>query len=192
VLVSFGAPEVQSSAATGETVVQRTVSFGSQPEQIAWLRGMVDQYRSVHPIRSRARDIVFRQYVCPPKDQLCQALAIAQWVQNNITYVAEMPETFQTPTTTVAEGYGDCDDFSTLIGALCEAIGIPVELVGMQWGEGAGRYYKHIFPRALIVRPGKLYRVPLDATLSATVDGTQDPIRIALARGAERLQIFAM
>lgn len=190
-LVSFGAPAVETSSATGETVVQRTVTFGSQPEQIVWLRGMVDRYREVFPIRSRARDIVFRQYACPPRDPLCHALAIAQWVQNNITYVAEMPETFQTPTTTVAEGYGDCDDFSTLIGAMCESIGIPVELVGMQWGEGEGRFYKHIFPRALITRPGKLYRVPLDATLTSPVDGTQDPIRIALARGATNLSIFA-
>lgn len=155
-----------------------------------FLRGMVDQYREVHPIVSRARDIVFRQYGCPMRDQLCQAIALGSWVQKNITYVQEMPERFQTPTTTVAEGYGDCDDFSSLTASMLEAIGITSELVGMQWGRGAGRFYKHIFPRAVVPVGGRLVTVPLDATLSAPVDGRQDPIRIARAKGVTDLELF--
>lgn len=189
-LVNFGAPVLESSSVTGATVTSRKVRFASQPEQIVWLRGMVDQYRATHLVRSRARDIAFRQRGCPVKDQVCQALAIAGWVQDTITYVAEMPETFQTPTTTVSEGYGDCDDFSTLIASMCESIGIATELVGMEWGAGAARYYRHIFPRAVIGVGTRLYRVPLDATISETIDGTQDPIRIAIARGVTGLKVF--
>lgn len=189
-LINFGVPSFQSSEATGATVTERKVSFASQPQQIMWLRGMVDSYRETYPIRARARDIAFRQRSCPPRDPTCQALAIAGWVQDNITYVNEMPETFQTPTTTVAEGYGDCDDFSTLIASMCESLGIATELVGMEWGQGAARYYKHIFPRAVVPQGGRVYRVPLDATLTTPVDGTQDPIRIALARGVKNLRIF--
>lgn len=189
-LVHFGAPTLESSSATGATVTSRKVRFASQPEQIVWLRGMVDQYRETYLIRARARDIAFRQRGCPPKDQVSQALAIAGWVQDSITYVAEMPETFQTPTTTVSEGYGDCDDFTTLIASMCESIGIVTELVGLEWGTGAARYYRHIFPRAVIADGGRVYRVPLDATLSETLDGTQDPIRIAIARGVKGIKVF--
>jgi transglutaminase-like putative cysteine protease len=190
VLVQFGAPIRESSSVTGATVTTRKVRFASQPEQILWLRGMVNSYREVYLIRSRARDIAFRQRVADPRDQIAQAVAIASWVQDNITYVQELPETFQTPTTTVSEGYGDCDDFSTLIASMCESIGIMTELVGMEWGKGASRYYRHIFPRAVVVRDGMVYRVPLDATLTNPVDGTQDPIRIALAKGVRDLRIF--
>jgi len=189
-LVHFGSRGLASSDVTGATVSERKVRFGSQPEQIVWLRGMVNQYRELYVIRARARDIAFRQRQCPPRDQTCQALALAGWVQDTITYVAEMPETFQTPTTTIAEGYGDCDDFSTTICALCESIGIVTELVGMEWGSGNDRFYRHIFPRALVTQGGRLYRVPLDATLTESLDGTQDPIRIALARGVRDLRIF--
>lgn len=154
-----------------------------------YLRGMVDAYREVHPIRTRARDIAFRQSQCPPRDQACQAIAIAGWVQNHITYVMELPETFQTPTTTVAEGYGDCDDFTTLICALCESIGIETELVGLEWGPPRDRYFRHIFPRAIVAAGGRIYRVPLDATLTSVVDGQTDPIKIALERGLN-LRVF--
>ncbi len=191
-LVHFGAATLETSEATGATVTSRRVRFGSQPEQIVWLRKMIDEYREPYIIRARARDIAFRQRGCPPRDQACQAVAIAGWVQDTITYVNEMPETFQTPPTTIAEGYGDCDDFSTLIGALCESIGILVELVGMQWTEGGVEYYRHIFPRALVPIGGRVVRVPLDATLTVPVDGTQDPIRIALARGVRNLRVFAL
>jgi len=190
VLVNFGAPLLETSIVTGATVTTRRVAFASQPEQIVWLRGMVDQYRTVYLIRSRARDIAFRQRVTNQRDQIGQAVAIAGWVQDNITYVQEMPETFQTPTTTVSEGYGDCDDFSTLIASMCESIGIMTELVGMEWGRGAGRFFRHIFPRAVVAVGGAVYRVPLDATLTTPVDGTQDPIRIAIAKGVRDLRTF--
>jgi len=202
VLFTLGAPTVEHSEANGAFVTSRKAKFQSQPAAIVFLRTMVDEYRGVYAIRARARDIVFRQRGCRPKDQIGQAIALGQWVQDNITYVMEMPETFQTPTTTVAESYGDCDDFSTLIASMCESIGIPCELVGMEWGSQFGdlgilarlfdqsRYYRHIFPRAVVNVGGRVIRIPLDATLSAPLDGRQDPIRIALAQGVRGLRIF--
>jgi len=145
--------------------------------QINLLRMMVDEYRGAYAIRSRARDIIFRQYCVPPREKEKQALALADWVQRNITYVEEKPEVFQTPLHTVATGYGDCDDFVTLIAALCESVGIDCELVGMEW-EGE---YRHIFPRAVI----KGRRVPLDATLLGSVYDKRDPIDIALGWGVD-------
>lgn len=178
------------SSATGATVATRRVRFGSQPEQIVFLRGMVEQYRETYQINARARDVAFRQRGALPKDQIGQAIAIGSWVQDTITYVNELPERFQTPTTTIAEGYGDCDDMATLIASMCESIGIATELVGMEWGEGDLRSFRHIFARAVVPTGGRVVRVPLDATLNAPVDGRQDPIRIALARGVRRLRLF--
>lgn len=182
-LYTIGAPTLQTSQATGATVSSRKISFSSQEEQIRYLRSMVLEYRELYAIRARARDIAFRQNLCPPRDQVCQALAIAGWVQSSITYVQELPETFQTPTTTVAEGYGDCDDFTTLICSLCESIGIETQLVGMEWGPPHERFFRHIFPRAIIPSGGRIVVVPLDATLAAPVDGLTDPIKIGLERG---------
>lgn len=183
-MIVWGPSSVEETIA-GDEVSSRRVTFGSQPEQILFLREMVNEYRGVAAIRARARDIVFRQYNCPPKDQACHALAIAQWVQNNITYVNELPETFQTPTTTVATGYGDCDDFTSLICALCESIGIETELVGMEW-DG---YFRHIFPRAIIDTDEGEVRMPLDATLSRPVSDLADPITLWLERGHD-VQVF--
>lgn len=180
---------MQQSTVTGATVSTRKISFSSQEEQIRYLREIVEQYREVYAIRARARDIVFRQRSCPPKDQACHAIAVASWVQQSITYVQELPETFQTPTTTVAEGYGDCDDFTTLIASLLESIGVECELVGLEWGPPGNRYFRHIFPRAVVAQGGRVYRIPLDATLSTPVDGRTDPIAIAAARG-NKVRVF--
>lgn len=190
-LISWGAPTLQGSDATGEVVSSRKVRFGSQPEQIMYLRGIVNAYCGVNAIRQRARDIVFRQRQCPPKDQVRQALAIAGWVQDNITYVAEEPEVFQTPTLTVAQGYGDCDDMTTLIASMCQSIGIDNELVGMEWPDNFGkRYYQHIFPRAVIPQRGYRARVPLDASLTAPVEDMRDPLLIARKALGNSVKVF--
>lgn len=177
-IVGLGAPRIETSIA-GDEVSQRVLRLRSQPEQIWYLRQMVNEWSGVYAIRARARDIVFRQYGCPPKNKVCHALAIGEWVQNTITYVEEKPEVFQTPTSTIAQGYGDCDDFTSLIGALGESIGLDVDLVGLEWWErGSGREFRHIFPRAVVDG----FVVPLDATLNAPIRYRTDPIAAALAK----------
>jgi transglutaminase-like putative cysteine protease len=188
-VILWGAPRVGSSLA-GDTVSTRKVTFGSQEEQIRYLRQVVDQYRCVYAIRARARDIVFRQRGCLPKDKRSQALAIASWVQDNITYVEERPETFQTPTSTVAQGYGDCDDFVQLIAAMLESIGIESQLVALQWPEDGESYYRHIFARAVFVEGGRRVELPLDATISRSVYDLTDPIRLARETGKRPLTVF--
>ena len=176
-IVSFGTPQIERSQ-QGAVVSQRVIRCKSQEDQIRFLRQVIDEYSQLYAIRARARDIVFRQELQPPKDKVGQALAIGRWVQNTITYVEENPEVFQTPTTTIAEGYGDCDDFSPLIGSLLESIGIASELVGMEWDRGGSREFQHIFAAARI--DGRV--LPLDATLSAPIDHRVDPIAVALAK----------
>jgi len=167
----------------GDVVTTRKVSFASQKEQVDYLRSVVNQYRGVYAIRARARDIVFRQRMCAPKDKRAQALAIGSWVQDNITYVEELPETFQTPTSTVAQGYGDCDDYVQLICSLLESIGIDSELVALQWPAEDGEYFRHIYAVACFAEKGREVCLPLDATLGLSVYDLTDPIRIAQLAG---------
>lgn len=186
----FGSPLVEPTPTTGEVVTLRRVKFSSQPEQIVFLRKMVDGYRGMNEIRQRARDIVFRQYGCTPKDHPQHALAVGSWVHRNVTYVQEIPEVFQTPLTTLYERYGDCDDFVTLICSLLESVGVETELVGMEWaGSDGDRSFRHIFPRARIHRRGQIFRIPLDATICDPIEENKDPIRVALAKGA-KLRLF--
>jgi transglutaminase-like putative cysteine protease len=178
----IGQPQVETGV-QGDEVVQTVVSFSTQEEQIAFLRRVVEQYCGDHRIVSRARDIVFRQRCCAPKDKRCQAIALASWVQENITYVEEIPERFQSPTSTVSQGYGDCDDFVQLLAALLQAVGIEAELVAMQWTEADGTYYRHIFTRAVFFEDGQEVRLPLDATMTGPVRNLVDPIQIAIDAG---------
>lgn len=181
-MIVWGRPHVDTGLA-GDIVTTRQVSFASQKEQIRYLRSVVNEYRCAYAIRARARDIVFRQRCCAPKDKRAQALAIASWVQDNITYVEELPETFQTPTATVAQGYGDCDDYVQLICALLESIGIDSELVALQWPADDGEYFRHIYAVACFPEKGRLVCLPLDATLGISVYDLTDPTRVAQLAG---------
>lgn len=166
-------------AAAGQVKVRR-LRVASQPDQVAFLRAMVDRYRANQLVREKAIDIVFREARCAPKAKACHALAIGEWVQRNVTYVNEGIETFQTPVRTLTWRYGDCDDFTTLICSLLEAIGIRSELVALKW---RGQF-RHIFPRAVLpAAGGKLVRMPLDATLRQPVVELTNPIRLAVERG---------
>jgi hypothetical protein len=182
-LVHLGAARFESTAAGDFST--RPGRFKTQTDQILFLRQMVNEDRALAAIRGLARDIVFRQYHCPARNEIAYALAIGQWVQANITYVRELPEEFQHAPATIAMGYGDCDDFAVVTAALLESIGIPAELVGMEWDTPEGRGFGHIFARAVF----GTHRVPLDATLELPIDAMTDPIKVGLERGL-RLRIL--
>ena len=155
----------------------RRMKFANQAEQIAFLRAMVNRYRANQLIREKAHKITEN---VPDRARALQAVAIAKWVQENIRYVNEGIETFQSPVRTLTYRVGDCDDFTTLVGSLLESIAIPAELVGLEW---KGQF-RHIFPRAIVKdSSGKSIRLPLDATLKQSVTKLTNPIAIAIKRG---------
>lgn len=175
---------------TGDRVVTRTVRFSSVEEEIRFLRAQIDAYRGHPAIRETATEVVFREGGCPPRRPRMHAICLAEWVQDRITYVHERPELLQTPLRTMRTGFGDCDDFVQLEGALMESIGIPVSVVGMKMAEpiGPGRWapprWKHVFLEAVIrVFPTGMERIPLDATLTSPVRELTDPRALALADG---------
>lgn len=161
---------------------------------------MVNEFRAHPGIRQRAREIVWRIYRCDPSNQVEQALAIGDWVRRNIRYVREIPETFQTPVTTLATKFGDCDDFTTLTCSLLESVGIWSELVGLEWSEEGNDHpwwiralglapdeFRHIFARAKMPS-GEV--VPLDGTLPTPIFDRVDPIELA-AKNDMRVRVFA-
>lgn len=191
---------VETSPIDGLPVEMRRAEFATQGEQVRFLRELVKQYRGLHTISALARDVTFRQMNAPLKNKAAQAVAVADWVQQMVSYVNEGDETFQTPLATLRFRWGDCDDFTTLIASLLESMGIPVELVAIGWPEPQRLFgspitarwvavlprmmFRHIFPRAVVpVDGGRVVRVPLDATLDAPVSWLTDPIELARSRG---------
>lgn len=148
------------------------VEFQDLDEQLRFLRRMVNQYRAMPVIRDKAMQII-RDAGVPMREKKAQALAIGQWVRDNIYYVHELPERFAYPDETLRAKSGDCDDFTTLTCSLLEAVGIPSIMVVMKVG---GRW-SHIFPAAKM--PTGL--LPLDATNRFGID--VNPIEHAVSRG---------
>jgi len=186
--VILSGPRFQTSFSGDRAKVWR-LRTSNQAEQIAFLRRMVTTYRGHHAIRELATDIVFRQARARPKDKLAHALAIGEWVQQHVTYVNEGEETFQTPIRTLANGYGDCDDHTTLIGSLLESIGIPSEVVGL---EHDGKGFFHVFPRAKVRAAGRLIALPLDSTLDFPIRRVTSPIALAQRRHGPRLRALVL
>ena len=165
--------ETSHSLFTGKDDTVAAVKFSDYKDVAAFLRKMISQYRGNPTIREQALNIIKGN--AEQKDKTAQALAIGEWAQSNLYYVHELPERFNTPLKTLESMAGDCDDFTTIIGALLESVGIRSQFVIMnidgQW--------RHIFPRAVIEpsngNSGRV--VPLDATLDYPVRELTDPVQ---------------
>jgi hypothetical protein len=129
--------------------------FKDLDDELRFLRRTITSYRMRPQIRDLATSIISNSGVLQ-RDKKGQALAIAEWTAANIYYIHELPERFQLPDETLRSKHGDCDDYTTLIGSLIEAIGIPSIMVAMR----IGMKWSHIFPAARL--PTGL--LPLDAT----------------------------
>ena len=163
---------------------QWAVEFKDIDEEIHYLRKMISKYREDPIIRNLAVKIV-KDAKCEMKDKRDQAIAIGAWVKDNIYYVLELPERFATPTETLRAKAGDCDDMATLIGSLCEAIGITIRLVVLELN---GKW-AHIFPAAIANRGAGL--LPLDATLSDPISNLTNPVELMTSKGVRvRLKVL--
>lgn len=190
-LFYWSTPPVTERTVAGDVVVSRMARWETQQDQIKYLREVVELFRGVAAIRARARHIVFHLDNCLPRNEVQHAISIGRWVQQNITYVKELPEVFQLPTTTIALGYGDCDDMCTVVASLCEAVGIETELVGLEWDSPPGapgpkRAFQHIYAQAVI---GGRWRAPLDTTLQRPMEYLSNPVHIGRDSGL-RLRKF--
>ena len=149
-------------------------SFQNLDEQLRLLRSFIEDYRQAPSVRDLAVELA-RQ--CEPRDKKAQALAVANWVKENIYYVHELPERFQTPIVTLEKRAGDCDDHTALIGAMIESIGIKCAMVVMNID---GRW-RHIFPAAILPKTRKF--LPLDSTTKVARVEDMNPVTFAIQKG---------
>lgn len=97
----------------------------------------------VHPaIRQAAASIVF---LTPEKQQHAECAALFEFVRDHIRYTQDVHEveTLTTPDKTLALGYGDCDDQTTLLCALFEAVGYPTRFVVASYDDP--RVFEHVY-----------------------------------------------
>lgn len=81
----------------------------------------------------RCANQVFKNAGVPPRKWLREISALHAFVRDGIRYVKDPDgiELVQTPEATLTLGYGDCDDKSTLLGALLVSTGHPSRFVAV-------------------------------------------------------------
>jgi transglutaminase-like putative cysteine protease len=100
----------------------------------------VKQFKANARVRNLALSIVEH---LAPKDWAGEVRVMHEWVRDQIRYVADIHgvETVQTPLATLDIGQGDCDDMSSLLASLLEAIGHPSRFFAI--GDAPGTF-KHV------------------------------------------------
>lgn len=81
-----------------------------------------------------------------------EAETLFQFVRDSIRYVNDVNgvETLQTPEYTLACGYGDCDDKSSLLAAMLESVGHPCRFVAA--GYNRPGEFEHVWIETLVGR----------------------------------------
>lgn len=175
----------ESVMGDGVEIASASVRFRNFAEEAHFLRKRANEFGRNLPLRELALKIIFPN--CESRDESCQALAIGTWVQENIKYVHEATELFQSPMTTLRLKAGDCDDHATLINSLLTTVGIKNKFcilnIRGQWA--------HIYAVALVKVPGEgLHRMTLDSTLDERINELVNPIAKLKERGVTAKAIF--
>lgn len=103
---------------------------------------MVKHWRTDPQMIAAARSIVF---MSPQKSDAAEADALFSYVRDNVRYVRDVLdiETLATPLVTLASRSGDCDDQSTLLATLLEAIGFRTCFVIAGYNDP--RVFEHVY-----------------------------------------------
>lgn len=110
------------------------------------MRSLVENAKHSAPIIDAAVSII---YLTPQKDQLAEACAIFDYVRDSIRYVRDVfgTETLADPRTTLLRKVGDCDDQSTLLAALLEAVGYRTRFVVAGY---SSTNYEHVYVQVFV------------------------------------------
>lgn len=132
------APQPQLSG----QIAQIKTGYPGIQQTIRAMRDLVKKYRTDLTIRQAATQAVF---LTPAKDDYAEIDAIFRLVQQGIRYCRDIHqvETLSTPTMTLAQRLGDCDDQATLLAALLETIGYPTRFVIAAYQ--APGMYEHVY-----------------------------------------------
>lgn len=107
---------------------------------------------------------------CDQKDYACEVKALHGFVRDAIRYVQDINnvETVQEPQKTLEFMAGDCDDKSTLLGAMLESIGHPTRFMAIGFEPGI---FSHVYVETRI---GANW-IPLETTEPVNVGWEPDP-----------------
>jgi transglutaminase-like putative cysteine protease len=115
-------------------------------QTVRTMRALVSQGKVDPVILQAATSAVFnmREF-----DDLGEVNAVFMLVRDGIRYQRDINgvETLAYPATTLARQVGDCDDQSTLLGALLESVGYPTRFVVAGYG---GPDYEHVYLQVLV------------------------------------------
>jgi hypothetical protein len=113
-------------------------------------------------VRQKAIDILLERRV-KPKDYAGEIKALFEWVQQNVRYTKDpfRVEVLHSARRMLELRAGDCDDMTTLLGAMLEAIGHPVRLVLAGPDPLRPLLFSHIYLEAYL----KGRWIPMDATM---------------------------
>jgi transglutaminase-like putative cysteine protease len=108
---------------------------------VALMRDLVREARIDPTVINAAVGIV---HFAPEKDEFAEIHAIFDYVLNHVRYVRDVAglETLCDPRMTLKRLVGDCDDKSTLLATLLEAVGYPTRFV---MGAYDGGDFSHIY-----------------------------------------------
>lgn len=117
-------------------------------------------------VRAFKKDAGVREVACqlvrnlPQYDRLGELRTLHAFVRDCIRYTNDITrvETVQTPRATLEMGVGDCDDKSTLLATLLEAIGRPTRFAAIGFSEGGP--HVHVLVEILAGKSGRW--VPLE------------------------------
>lgn len=110
------------------------------------MSGLIKTFKKAPYIRELALKLTRH---LPQKNWVAEVKAIHDFVQNRIRYTKDINgvETLQTPIQTLRIGAGDCDDKTTLVAALLEAIGHPTRIRAIGFFPGT---FCHVLPETKI------------------------------------------
>lgn len=111
--------------------VARVPHLGGNPgtrATVRAMRSMVERYKSDPEIIAAATGVV---YLTPEHSQHSEAEALFNYVRDFVRYVRDPVglESLTIPPVTLRRQVGDCDDQSTLLATLLEAVGYPTRFV---------------------------------------------------------------
>jgi hypothetical protein len=148
--VKMRAGRVASNGSTSSRITSRKKPYPGIEGVIDYLTAIVAKYTGDERVRSKALEITksVRNHPLTGQPNLRDADAVAdtiyRWMVRNINYVRDPYdiERIQTPTVTLKQKAGDCDDHAVLSASLLQSLGIPT---GFRLVSRSGREFDHIY-----------------------------------------------
>jgi transglutaminase-like putative cysteine protease len=133
-LASLPAP----GAADDPEVIPVSFSLGvaGVREKLAFMRGLISLDESSPGVRALAAGILRAAGAADPRDHRARLAALLAWVQREMLYVHEVPETFVRARRALLQSrwrFGDCDCKVIALATLCESIGYPTVIEAYGW-----------------------------------------------------------